>query len=385
MESVTPLDETRLLVTMGDGKLAALSRETGNIVWEVDLGGSIGPPLIEGNTIVVRRIVEDDVNYQDSQVTLHGLDAEIGEEQWTALTMTAGYAGGFHPIKTTPEFVLVREAVDEVPNVQPMHAVSLADGSTKWTADVGSHRGTHVRNGTIYYAAHNGVTAFEFDGSRRWEWSQDASDRDVGETTLVCDHVVIQTGDLHESGADVIHGVDIENGEGQWTFDGRNGTERGFGELYGYRGRLLALAEKQTHLNPTNGEPVWIRGSPLVNSCVGYGMMFGKKYDDPTITSRAIPDGTTAWEQQVDRNVRMIGVGNGQLLIYGPLDESFDGSSYIEALDTATGEQLWTLDAEQEFWGHGAMIGSRRVYVPDQIQPRTEQTDIQGTLRAVTI
>ena len=363
--------------------LAALSRETGDIVWETDLGGSVGAPLVEGNTIVVRRIEENDVNYEESQVTLHGVDAETGEEQWTALTMTAGYAGGFYPITTTQEFVLVREAIDVLPNVQPMHAVSLADGTTQWTVDVGTHRGTYVRNETIYYAGHNGVTAFEFDGSRRWEWSPDASDRDVGETTLVCDHVVIQTGHLHESGSEILHAVDVETGEGQWMFEGMYGSERGFGELYGYRGRLLALAEKQAQLNPTNGEPVWIRGTPVVNSLIGYGMLFGMKYEDRTIIARAIPDGTTVWEQQVDGNVRMLGVVNGQLLIYRPLNESFDGSSYIGALDAATGEQLWTLDAEHEFWGHGAMIGSGRVYVPDRTE--AEQDENRDILRSVTV
>jgi outer membrane protein assembly factor BamB len=357
--------------------LAALSRETGDIDWEADLGGSVGAPLVEGNTIVVRRLIEDNTNYQESQVTLHGLDAETGEERWTALTMTAGYAGGFHPILTTQEFVLVREAIDVVPNVQPMHAVSLADGTTKWTVDVGSHRGTHVRDGTVYYAGHTGVTAFEFDGSRRWEWSHDISSYDaLGGTALVCDHVVI-----HGSDDGAIHGVGIESGESQWTF----APSHSFGRLYDYRGRLFVADENQARVNPTNGEPVWTRDEHRDRLSAGYGMLFGTKYDDPTITARAISDGTISWDQQVDGGARLAGVAHGQLFIIRPADDSLDGPSYIGALNAATGEQIWKLEAERGFDWHDAMIGTERVYVPDQTRPRTEQDDTHGNLRAIKI
>jgi outer membrane protein assembly factor BamB len=379
LRSIVPLDETRLLVGTDDGTLAALTRETGDVVWKSDLADLVSTPLVEGDTILVQGTVRNESGWL-GEATLHALDADSGEERWTALTMDVNIGGAFRVLDTTRELALVRETTDVLPNEMPLHAVSLSDGSTRWTAELGSMPETVIEDETIYYSGYDGVTAFAPDGTRIWEWSLDdpSADHWVREMTVVCDHVVVYTENETRSGSGdeyAVHGLNTETGERAWTFDAWRGAE-----VQGYRGRLLVGGGAISQLNPTSGDPIWTRDRPLHRSTSAYDVVIGytEHADRRELVARSIPDGTIEWAQESGGFTTPEGVIDGRIIAR----RSTDDSSYLGAIDAATGEQYWGLEAEHRFESfEGVTADSKRVYVIDQ----PDREDAQGTVRAVLI
>lgn len=379
LRSIVPLDETRLLVGTDGGTLAAITRETGDVAWESDVADLVSTPLVEGDTIVVQGTVRNEEGWL-GEATLHALDADSGEKRWTALTMDVGIGGAFRVLDTTRELALVRETTDVLPNEMPLHAVSLSDGSTRWTAEVGSNPETVIEDETIYYSGYDGVTAFAPDGTRTWEWSLDdpSVDHWVREMTVVCDHVVVHTENETRSGSGdeyAVHGMDIETGEREWTFDAWRGAE-----VQGYRGRLLVGGDSIVQLDPTSGDPVWTRDRPLHRPTSAYDMVVGstEHADSRGLVARSIPDGTIEWEQESGALTTPDGVIDGRILARRSTDES----AYLGAIDAATGEQYWELEAEYGFESFdGVAADSERAYVIDQ----PDREDARGIVRAVLI
>lgn len=379
LRSIVPLDETRLLVGTDGGTLAALTRETGDVAWESDVADLVSTPLVEGDTIVVQGTVRNEEGWL-GEATLHALDADSGEERWTALTMDIGIGGAFRVLDATQELALVRETTDVLPNEMPLHAVSLSDGSTRWTAEVGSNPETVIKDETIYYSGYDGVTAFAPNGTRTWEWSLDdpSADHWVREMTVVCDHVVVYTENETRSGSGdeyTVHGLNTETGERRWTFDAWRGAE-----VQDYRGRLLVGGDSIVQLDPTSGDPVWTRDRPLHRSASAYDMVVGytEHADHRGLVARSIPDGTVEWEQESGTFTTPEGVIDGRIVA----GRSTDESSYLGVVDAATGDQHWELEAEYEFESFdGLTIDSERAYVIDQ----PDREDAQGIMRAITI
>jgi outer membrane protein assembly factor BamB len=373
-------------VATNDGTLVALTRDTGEISWESDVGNLVSYALVEGNTVVVR-------GHGSGDATLYALDADSGEERWTGLTRGTGVTAGFALLDTTQELVLARDITDTFGNELPLHAVSLADGSTRWTTDVGSQGGTIIHDGTIYYNGYDGVTAFAPDGTRRWEWTLDNAgfNHHVQRTALVCDHVIVSTKTDSSGPGDeyAVHGVNIETGEGEWTVE-FDAWDPG---IYAYRGRLFAdYVGPEAHvdrgsivqLDPTSGDPVWTDEQPLSWSIGAYDTVVGyTEHDDHRgLTARAIPDGTVEWEQRFENYTWPESVANGRIITTRSGGESSQFEGSLVAMDAATGDQSWELEAEHGFKrGSGLTIDSGGVYAIDE----PDQEDASGTIRAVAI
>jgi outer membrane protein assembly factor BamB len=374
--------------------MLALDRETGATDWESNVTDSLGPPMVQGDAIVVRGFDADETSsrrYAIEDQSIHGIDATTGEERWTALTRDAdAVAGGFFPLATTREMALfMGGGSDDAGATGTTYALSLADGSTRWTAG-DLHPGVvRVHDGTIAYGASTrsahrdaDVIAFEPDGSRRWEWSPD-TDRlfsSVSSTAIVCGHVIV-TSAREEPDADpeheyVVHGLDVETGQPRWTLDARTPAS-----LSTHRGRLLVTDDTLRHLDPASGDPVWTVDMGV--SAIGYGMVFSGWG-----TAVDIQDGTTVWDQSFQEPVRMKRVADGRIVMTRRTNES----DHIGAIDATTGEQAWDVEPEHEFQtSNGLAVGTQRAYVIDQKDPDNSDPGVtgeygeKGTVRAVRI
>jgi outer membrane protein assembly factor BamB len=244
---------------------------------------------------------------------------------------------------------------------ETLHAVSMTDGSAKSIATVSDQTATEIADGRLYYGSYHGVTAFDPDGSRAWEWLPEDDRPEVRSLSVTCGHAIVLTGsyDIEER---TLHGFDAGTGERRWTVDAA-----GVEHLEATGGRLFAGGDRIERLDPTSGDPVWTGEGLTRGPIVEYGLAFGAadSGDGGRVEALAVPDGTTAWSRAFDIGVSLLGVTNGRVVVS---PEDGEEASRLLGLDPESGETqwetTWTHEADRVFGP--SVVGSERVYVVEQ-------------------
>jgi len=390
IRSIAGLNEDRLLVAGEDGTLAAMARETGDVEWEATLADAISDPVVGGTTVVIRGT---DPIEGGRETTLYALDGDTGERLWSARTEGLGQSGAYRLVDVSESTVLIRNLTDEGPVRKSLETLSLADGSTRGTIssdappNAGPQTETFVEDGTVYCGGAFGVEAFAPDGSRRWRRTLGDPGRDSSArvTAAVCGHVIVSVANDTSagSGADAVYGLDVETGECRWSSEDSNEwTYRDSGERlsHTHRGRLFVENPELVRLDPTTGDPVWMGEESAVHSLFadGLAVVSSGNVRPRGITARAISGGAIEWERGFDTEATPVGASNGRIAVMS----GADGWSTLSAMDTATGDVVWSVEAERAFdRSHDPLIGPDRAYVIDQ----PEQEDAPGTVRAITV
>lgn len=372
-----PVGEGRLLVATSL-RVMALSPASGEVLWESDADEFVHGPSVTADAVV---FVADRTPKSDTggrEVVCRALDLEGGDERWTALPSPRGIGPGLELVGASGDLAFVRTADDVVePRNETLHAVSMTDGSEESIATVSDATATEIADGRLYYGSYHGVTAFDPEGSRAWDWlpGDDGPEAGVRSLSVTCGHAVALAGS-YDVGERTLHGFDAGTGERRWTVDGA-----GIEHLEATGGRLFVGGARIARLDPTSGDPVWTAGGLAGEPIVEYGLVFaeGNSGDGGTVEALAVPDGTTAWSREFDAGVSLLGVTNGRVVVS---PESGEAGSRLLGLDPESGETRW-----ETAWTHGADRGSGPSVVGSERAYATEQASEGETavVRAVTV
>ena len=219
-----------------NGGLFALDAATGDVEWKRNETWSWGPPVAaSGSVFAVERAV-DTRNY-----TLHAVDPETGETQWTHENATelAGVAGGtvyvvkeiFREIETddgvervlTPDLVALDAETGDVRWRTDLPAVGEQPGPGVWTDE---RIDVAVTPDAAYVTANpNRVAAYDAtDGTQTWSrnltsdanWSEPQA---MYAPAVADDRVFLTSHGSEDEQVSTVHALDAATGEREWRFE----------------------------------------------------------------------------------------------------------------------------------------------------------------------
>ncbi|MHB9286416.1 PQQ-binding-like beta-propeller repeat protein [Halobacteriales archaeon Cl-PHB] len=265
-------------------------------------------------------------NYQGphgSGYQLHALDAADGSTDWVwAPELTYKF---FEFVGLDAESVFVGTRDDAIAaDGEELYAINRADGSVRWSAEVGDVAGGVVVDGIVVAGRHE-VRAFDAaSGDSRWSYRHD----DIGalNTAGFGGHVLL--------GDQTLRGLDTGDGSVRWTY-GEDALVTswdpvGDGVVVGTEGSVAELDDA--------GSERWRadRGVIVSQAITGSDTLF--LTDDTTVVGFDRSDGTERWTAETadpTEYPRPAGLANGHLV--------YDGQAgVVGAIDTATGEPAWT-------------------------------------------
>ncbi len=224
------MDDRRVYIPLDGERFVAIDRETGAMVWSMDIE-SQWPPL-----------VYDGVVYLAASDELHALDAATGNRLWRVLLPR----GAMAPMAMTPAGVIVLSPPDSV------LAFKTSDGSLLWGRSLGGRSGrvSMVVNKTDIYVSlvDRLVRIAPADGSIVWERTLPGDITSVG---IARDRV------FAGSTSNEIYALDPKRGRLVWKFPFG-------GDVVGIAATndlvfVAALDNVVRALNRSNGNQIWKR------------------------------------------------------------------------------------------------------------------------------
>jgi outer membrane protein assembly factor BamB len=151
-----------------EGRLLAVSLDSGGVMWESDLGGECYVPSVMGETV-----------YAHSSEEVVALRADTGKRLWTAEDTLDSTTGALQQSPAVDEQRVYISGRHEGEEVEGLVATARATGEFSWGIDTSSIiTGPVVADGTVYTgeqagsSSGGGLRAVEAnDGSERWRWA----------------------------------------------------------------------------------------------------------------------------------------------------------------------------------------------------------------------
>jgi outer membrane protein assembly factor BamB len=237
------MDDLRVYVPLDGEHFAAIDRETGAILWSVDIE-SAWPPL-----------VYDGVLYLAASDELHALDAANGNRRWRVPLPR----GAMAPMAMTPAALIVLGPPDSV------LAFNISDGSVLWSRSLGGRSGrvSMVASETDVFVtlADRVMRVALADGAIRWDRTLPG---EIASLTTARDRV------FAGSTSNEIFALDPDRGRLLWRF-------RVGGDVIGIAATadlvfVASLDNVVRGLNRSNGNQIWKR--PLTTRPVGSPQVF---------------------------------------------------------------------------------------------------------------
>lgn len=244
------LADGTLYVGRADGQFVALDPASGDEHWSVDAGkgffSGIGghgasPTVVDGRVYLVPGAQRGVAGEGFRAVAL---DADSGEQVWTHSLDEASFLTrlGVHDGR-----VLVASSDDSLQNEgETLAALDPATGDVQWTGEVGDPRSWAVGAGGVYVASYAGIRAVSLtDGSTRWTKSGSVTDG------------------LHVTGDRLVAGFDYDTGPTLAGFDPATGDQRwtdGTGRVTSYAaadGVVYAGGERAAAYDAADGSHRW--------------------------------------------------------------------------------------------------------------------------------
>lgn len=208
--------------------------------------------------------------------------------------------------------------------------------------------GITIANEDVFVAYRNFVFRLDASsGAVDWHFPQEGNNQVVFYSEPLVSEDYVYIGDL----ANNFHKIDIETGEEQWTFSESNGffvgkAAEGDGVVYAPSddGNLYAIDEDGNLIwSFKTGHYLW--SQPLVTEDAIYlGSMDHFIYG-------ISPDGKELWSYEMEGAIVSSPIlsDDGNTVFVGSIGDD------IVALDTSTGEQRWSFQAEESIWGTPAL------------------------------
>lgn len=337
------------LVVVGDesGTVSALSADDGVPRWTYDVDTPIrSVPVPVGDVIVI--IAGESDLFDDHEV--HGIDAASGDKMWT-----------FSPddwwldvIGTRAETVYVATHDDALHGSgETLYALSVDDGSARWSAEVGDNHGGIVTDDTVLVPSSGTVYAIDLDGSPRWTIDVDR----YRYKTLAVTGDVVAFVDATALNSPTIRAVDIEAGDELWTFDDwRAHTTRAMDD------RLFVGGEQVAEVDPSTGQTEWMADveGALYDAPIDDGRLY---VAGSTTAAIGVSEGKIDWTIDLDAYiVTPAALTEGQLVVQKSESQE-DRDRHLIALDATSGDRVW------EFVGRESMsdltTGSGHLYTAE--------------------
>lgn len=315
------------------GSLAALSTSDGQKRWSVDLGEPIQstPLAVDGMIVVLFGTHSLNANHR-----VRAFDAATGKERWT-----------FEPDSWWAELLGTRDGTLYVGTAddmlsdtgQTLYAVSLADGSEQWSAEIGDPRAGLVTEDAVYVPAYGRLYAYNArDGTRRW--TKPLSDYRYGTVAATSETVFYV--DESEDSRGRLFAVDAASGDEKWRFDEWSVTSTAR-----QQGTLFVGGDHVAAFDATGGAtPHWqAPQSGFVTDASPRGDRLFAGGD--AVRAYAGSDGTLQWDWQSDAQVLLpAGVDDGVLYL-DAVSEQEPNNRYKFALD-ADGTPRWQFERQTE-------------------------------------
>jgi outer membrane protein assembly factor BamB len=260
---------------------------------------------------------------------VHAVDAATGARRWTF----APEEWWLDVLGTAGDTAYVATHDDALAGSgQTLYAVSLSDGTPRWSVEVGDNHGGLVTGDTVYVPAPGVVDAVDTMGTPRWH-------REVGEyqfdtIAAVGDTVALVTGATPDDWT--VRGLDAATGDERWAFDDWTAhTTRAAGD------RLFVGGEKVARLDPATGEPVWTvdQRAALYDAPVVDGTLY---VAGEAAAAIATDDGTVRWRTPLAAHLASpAGLTDGTLVVHRS-ESRDDRNRHVRGFDAASGDPLWT-------------------------------------------
>lgn len=330
------------------GTVTALAHPDGDVQWQYGMDAAAsGTPTRAGDDVLA---VAEGVSTGGHE-SLHAIDAERGVERWTF----APSDWFLHVLGTADDTAFVATS-DDAPDTggQTLYALSLADGTTRWSVEVGDARGGLVTDDTVYVPSTSAVDAVSTDGTRRWRY--EGPEYQFRSLAVAGDTVAFTTGSRPEDWT--VRGIDVASGEERWAFDDWVAyTTRAHGDALFVGGRKVA------RVAPATGAVQWTvdHRAPLYGAPVEDGRMYVAADAAAAITT---DDGTVAWSTPLDAHLaRPVGLAGGRLLVHESVGED-DRNRHVRALSVEDGSQVWRFAGDAELTR--PTVGTDRAYVGER-------------------
>lgn len=336
------LDGGSVYATAESGVVVALDAGDGHTQWTAETDPVIREPPVAGDGTVLAVAAAEGTFEND---TLYALDADGGAQRWT-FSPTNYF---LDVLGTDGDTVYVGTNDDALgPDGETLYALDIADGSERWSVEIGDPSHSLVTDERLYVVAPGVVQAVDTDGTPAWEfelapyWQASPS---VANGTVA----LAVTGD---SGDEIVVGLDAGTGEESWTFEAwRAETVQSVGD------RLLVGGDALASLDPRTGEIRWQTDAsvPVDDAVAADGTLYAVGDEAVAVT---LADGDVAWRASVDVSrdggtdepvfeASPTGLVDGELVIQRSLTRD-DQFRHLLAVDTATGDRAWAFTGESE-------------------------------------
>lgn len=330
------IGDGRVYAGSGESVVRAHVIEDGSEQWTAELSDPIQAiDYAEGTVLVISGTVE-----LRGDQDLHAIDAADGTERWTA-DLTDWYLS---VLGTRDGTVYVGTADDYLQGYgQTLYALSLADGSTEWSTEIGDPSDHHLTDGTIYVGSYGWVYAIDATtGDERWS-------NEIEEYTFRTLATLGSTAiyaDKRPEGT-VLIGVDRETGERRFTFDRWrvSSVVAGDDAFYVGGGATGSLA-------PAGGSVNWraTPGTHLLPVLDGERVYVASNQDARVIAyprDGGCPD--WEWTPTPDRAlITNLSIRDDVLYAAARGEDGGSNGRYRFALDAATGTTRWVFEDDAE-------------------------------------
>lgn len=270
---------------------------------------------------------------------------EFAPEEWWLSVL--GSHGGTVYVATSDDAI--------EPGGQTLYAVSRADGSVRWSGEVGDESGGLVTRDAVYVPTNGRIYAYGHDGQRRW--TRDVEGYGHNSLVAVGDAVAFAAdagGDGREGRRHAGYGVGAAEGDDRWTLD-----DWFVSSFAVHDGRLFAGGERVVELDPATGETAWRfdPGGSIYDAPVADGTLFTS---GRAVTAVDVADGAGRWTFETDLYLpEAVAVLGDTLYVHASTGRD-DRNRHVLALDAAGGETRWRFDADAPL-SEPVVVGDRPV------------------------
>lgn len=321
--------------------------------WSLELDGPVTTPTVVGDTVYVTRGVPGD----DGPVaTLEAYALGDGSRAWATPLMVDGSPVTFHfsapNSNLRPIYYRGRLHVSLGDRVV---AVDTTSGNQAWVSkqydSVSFTDPPTVGTRGVYAGGHEALVALDHEGSERWAWPALPTESDeMGDPTTGPGSVRIAAvgeDQIAVAAGTVVAALEPADGTAIWETD----TERPrSGTAVVADGTLVRAGFEGVEARGTDGDRLWRSpwpGRATIRPAVSAGTVFVAGLEG-TVAAYALDSGEKTWERSLPFAEWAQGtvpvVSDGVLHLVRVSYEA--RTARIHAMDPATGESLWRLEAD---------------------------------------
>jgi outer membrane protein assembly factor BamB len=362
LRTAPAVNETGVFVVDDSHNLRAFDRQTGKKSWEITNGSYVGPPLVNGDGLVVARsdgrIQHLNPDGGRMQPEKGWNDASAGNPIDGDPTFSIGpTAGGGAVWVATDTAAVLRLGLPTGP--APIEPVwDAAFSNLPFSGDVTQYTATGYRGEALLLGASNNIYLVDVESgeARKVGGLDAASGGPASEPVVAGDTLLAASGDA-------LHAVHLPDGEELWRFEG--GASLRPPVVAGERALWIST--------PGNGDPDTLRALDLRTGKVlweaplsgsgGVVVRGQTAYANPA-SAFDIESGRSLWHSETGGGPASGGPAlseSGDVLFAGESGED-GGPGSVAATNTHSGEELWRVELEGE-----SVNPSDRLWVSDDV------------------